>query len=226
MGRKAVDLTNRRFGRLVAKERVKSPKGDKKAYWLCEYECGNKVIVRKDSLEDKSTQSCGCYLKEMFQNGGGNIKHPKGTKRIAKILDGMKQRCYNPNTTGYENYGGRGITICPEWLGEDGVEKFIQWALKNGYKKELTIERINVNGNYEPSNCRWATDKEQAYSRRNTIRININGKYMTTAELMEIYDISKTTLNNRVRRYKHGEISVDELISKEKLKPKNNNKSH
>lgn len=223
MGRKAIDLTDRRFGRLVAKERVKSPNGDKKAYWLCECDCGNKVVVRKDSLDSKATQSCGCYLKEMFENGGGNIKHPKGTKRIAKILDGMKQRCFNPNATGYENYGGRGITICPEWLGKDGIEKFIQWALNNGYKEGLTIERINVNGNYEPSNCRWATEKEQAYNRRNTTKIKVDGENLTTAELMERYNISKTTLNNRMRRYKNGEISIKELISKEKLKPKRKN---
>lgn len=223
MGRKAIDLTSRRFGRLVARERVKSPNGDKKAYWLCECDCGNKVVVRKDSLDSKATQSCGCYLKEMFENGGGNIKHPKGTKRIAKILDGMKQRCYNPNTTGYENYGGRGIIVCPEWLGEDGIERFIQWALNNGYKDELTIERKDVNGNYEPSNCRWATEKEQAYNRRNTTKINIDGEYVTTIELMERYNISRTTLNNRIRRYKKGEISLEELVSKEKLKPKRKN---
>lgn len=221
MGRKAIDLTDRRYGRLVAKERVKSPKGDKKAYWLCECDCGNKVVVRKDSLEDKTTQSCGCYLKEMYENGGGHIKHPKGTKRIAKILDGMKQRCYNPNTAGYENYGGRGISICSEWLGEDGIEKFIQWALNNGYKKGLTIERKNVNGNYEPSNCCWATTKEQAYNKRNTTKINIGGKFMNTFEIIEKYNIPRGTLNTRIRRYKKGEISVEELISKERLKPKN-----
>lgn len=224
MGRKAIDLSEKRFFRLVAKKRVKSPKGDKKAYWLCECDCGNKVIVRKDSLESGYTKSCGCYMNELYEKGGGNKKHPNGTKRIAKILDGMKQRCYNPNTTGYENYGGRGIKVCDEWLGEQGIETFIQWALNNGYDSKLTIDRIDVNGNYEPSNCRWSTIKEQGNNRRNTRKVNIDGKDMNTAELIEKYNIPITTLNNRFRRYKKGEISTEELVSTSRLKPKN--KSH
>lgn len=224
MARKAIDITDRRYGRLVAKEKVKSPKGDGRAYWLCECDCGNKVVVRRDSLENESTQSCGCYLREIYKNGGGSIRHPKGTKRIAKILTTMKQRCYNPNNEHYKQYGGRGITICPEWLGKYGSDNFIQWALNSGYKKGLTIERINVNGNYEPSNCCWATTKEQQYNKRNTVKIYIDGKYMNTLEIIEKYNIPRGTLYTRLRRYKRGEISAEELVSKEKLKSKRKNR--
>lgn len=114
----------------------------------------------------------------------------------------MNDRCNNPNNKDYDKYGGRGVKICVEWTGEHGAENFINWAYSTGYdenaeKGECTLDRINVNGNYEPNNCRWANMEEQSYNRRNTIRIDIYGKLLTIKEISDIYGIPKGKIRQR-----------------------------
>lgn len=120
-------------------------------------------------------------------------------KHLAIVLCGMRKRCYKPKSNCYKNYGGRGITVCDEWMGKDGQKNFYKWAVENGYKKGMTIDRIDNNGNYTPDNCRWATPKTQAYNRSTNSYITIHGKTQTVSEWADEIGISRGAMQNRLR---------------------------
>lgn len=188
MGR-FVDLTGNRYGRLTVISRAESKKrktGGSRTMWNCQCDCGNIVVVDGDHLKSGHSKSCGCITK----------KHGMFGTRIYKIWDSMYQRCYNSNHAAYKDYGGRGITVCDEWL--HNFQAFYEWSMSNGYADNLTIDRINVNGNYEPSNCRWATDIEQHNNTRKNRYIEFNGETHTMAEWARITGIKYATLASRI----------------------------
>ena len=162
MGRHAVDLLGKRFGKLIVIERMPNvPKHH--ARWLCCCDCGNTTVAESHCLQNGSVQSCGCMLSEMHKT------HGKTGSRLYNVWNTMKQRCFNDNCKEYKDYGARGISMCDEW--HHDFSAFEKWAVDNGYdpdapRGECTIDRINNDGNYEPSNCRIVSMKVQGNNRR------------------------------------------------------------
>lgn len=179
------EYTGQRFGRLLVvapAEPYISPKGAKYTRWLCQCDCGNFKIVAIGHLTRGTTKSCGCLRHEKSSE---NVKkcvkpgeqyprqtHGMSKSRLYRIYFSMRNRCYRHDNTSYANYGVRGITVCDEWL--HSFEAFRDWALANGYRDDLSIDRIDSNGNYEPSNCRWVPLEEQPKNRRPASEWNRN----------------------------------------------------
>ena len=189
------DLAGKRFGRLIAIEVVgKNSKNE--SIWKCRCDCGNTTEVLMGRLVRKKTKSCGCYRRDFqkYDAKYNEIIYP----RLYRIWSKMIQRCLSPNSDAYKNYGARGITICKEWY---DFNKFRDWALLNGYRDDLTIDRINNDGNYEPSNCRWANRIQQANNTRANRHLTYNGKTMTFANWARELGINKSTLYSRLEKH-------------------------
>lgn len=164
------DLTGRRFGRLVALNFSHKDK-NRKTYWDFICDCGEIKTLRSDCVKNGSIQSCGCMKKEQdYKNLRMDRKLEKTLKTdetystLARRYAAMKQRCYDSHSKQYKNYGGRGIKVCDEWL--HSFKNYYEWCISHGYRKELEIDRIDNDGNYEPLNCRFVTRKENVNNRR------------------------------------------------------------
>lgn len=161
------DLSGRVFGRLTVICRAGSDKR-RHALWLCRCECGEERVVSSTALISGGTLSCGCYVRDI--NKERMATHGKSKTRLFNIWMGMKQRCYNPKVKPYKYYGEKGVVICNSWL--DDYQNFYDWSMANGYADNLTIDRIDVNGNYTPENCRWIPLEQQSKNRTCTILYN------------------------------------------------------
>jgi len=197
-------LIGKRFGRLLVLRKT-TIKNKISSYWVCVCDCGNEKIASTGSLQRQRTKSCGCLKREMTI--ARNIKHQQTHTRLYEIWKNMNKRCKNTSDKSYKNYGGRGISVCTEWC--KNFVPFFNWAMANGYSDKLTIERINVNGNYEPTNCKWATKLEQANNTRNNRFINVNGISKTVAQWSREI---KGGLPNFCREF--SKKGIDYLISK------------
>ena len=206
------DYIGLKYGRLTIisfKERIGS-----KIYCDCICDCGNSKVALLDDMKRGVTSSCGCLYRETVRIV--NIKHGKSHTRLYRIWDGIKNRCYRPSCGSYKNYGGRGITMCEEW--KNDFMAFCEWAMKSGYDEyakrgDCTIERRDRDGNYEPSNCKWISAKEQGANKRNNVVVEYNGEAHILTEWARILGIKAATLRMRYRRGYRGE----QLLSTENL---------
>lgn len=155
------DFRGKRFGKLLAieptEERIHG-----KIVWRCRCDCGNYCMVMSTRLASGHTKSCGCYNSEHTVKM--NTTHGGTHTRLYSIWASMKTRCLNPNSKAYHYYGGRGISICDEW--KDNFSAFRDWALSNGYRDDLTLDRIDSDKDYSPENCKWSTWHEQRINQR------------------------------------------------------------
>lgn len=204
------DLIGKQFGRLTVIGRDEDhiyPSGKKRAKWICECNCKehNIISVLQTGLMNGHTNSCGCLRKEntsnMFKKTGHSETH------LYYIWCGIKARCQNPNNKSYHNYGGRGIKVCEEW---DDYLNFEKWALSHGYKDGLSIERINVNGDYSPDNCEWITMKDQQYNKQDTMYVDYNGEHIKLYDLCKKLDLRYGLIRNRITKYG---FTIEEAIN-------------
>ncbi len=184
------DLTGQQFGRLTAIARL-PPHGKNTALmWACQCECGGSIVVRGTDLTNGHTMSCGCYRK-LTKNV------PNGQLRLHRIWANMKQRCGNPKSKDYRYYGERGIRVCDAW---SDFETFFYWAMANGYKEGLTIERKDNDGDYCPENCIWITAARQQSNTSKSRRYRLYGKEFTLTELCRLYGQPRSTVESRLQR--------------------------
>jgi hypothetical protein len=196
--REKINFAGMKIGKITIVSFVERKKG--KSYWKCKCDCGNEFIGEVHNIKNRIERHGQNYCKKCRTQANithGDSKKKDGKTRLYSIWQGMRYRCEKEYASKYEYYGGRGIRVCQEW---QDYSVFKEWALANGYNDNLTIDRINSDGNYEPSNCQWITRKEQA---NNTSQVNhflYKGKSYTMAELSELTGISRITLDARLRK--------------------------
>lgn len=182
-------LTGQKFGKLSVLKRADKNSKSGNAMWVCLCDCGNEVNVIGSHLRSGHTTSCSC--NRISERAKGYAK-----ERLYRTWTGMHRRCYDSNHDRYKWYGGKGISVCDEW--HDYVS-FRTWALENGYKDKLTIDRINPKDDYHPKNCQWVDMKIQANNRRNNRILVYNNKEYTATELAEEYGLLQHTIFNRLK---------------------------
>jgi hypothetical protein len=210
---KFIDITGNKYNRLTVIKRI-GTSNNGQVRWLCQCDCGNYTEVSGGNLKNGSVKSCGCIVTE---NNKKRATHNMTNTRLYYIWCDIKNRCTNQNLECYKNYGGRGIEVCNEW--KNNFLNFYNWAMQNDYQKNLTIDRINNDGNYEPNNCRWVTMQKQSYNRRDSYMITINNKTKCLAEWCKIYKIPYLTVYMRIT--KRGMKPYDALTKPIKEKYRN-----
>jgi hypothetical protein len=190
-----VDLAGKKFEMLTVISRAENTKAGKAAR-LCECDCGKSPIVVGGNIMSGNSTNCGCVR---LKNAEKRLTtHGEFGTRLYAAWANMKRRTTNPNNHNYAYYGGRGISVCADW---ESYEAFRDWAVVNGYQADLELDRIDNDGNYEPSNCRWVPRKKQANNMRKNRVITYNGETHSLSEWAEITGIKRATLSNRINTY-------------------------
>lgn len=190
--RKLIILPGKKYNRLTIISEISQRNA--RRIFFCRCDCGNEGIYELIKLTTGNTKSCGCLKRDSGVKYA--TKHGLADSHIYRCYNSMKARCLNPKNKSFKHYGGRGIIICDEWL--DSFDNFSQWAFENGYSEGLTIERDNVNGNYEPNNCKWIPTSEQNGNKRNSRWVVIDGEKMTTTTAAKIFNIPPVAITNRL----------------------------
>ena len=195
------DIIGKTFGRFtVVSNAGKAP--SKHSLWRCVCSCGNEIIVIRCSLTSGSTRSCGCLNDEQRHKKGeeaNRTKHGKHDTRLYRIWKAMRNRCLNPNSPDFQKwYGAKGITVCQEWIND--FSPFEKWAIENGYQDTLTLDRIDVNSNYSPQNCRWVSNSIQQNNKTTNHLLTYNNETHTLAEWSKITGIDRSAILARIKR--------------------------
>jgi len=194
------DLIGKKINRLtILIELGKNKKG--KTEFLCQCDCGEFKAYEGRQLKSGEIKTCGNHLVEFIKSA--NITHGDTGTRIYRIHANMLQRCGNSNDKNFSDYGGRGISVCTEWSGDNGYTIFKKWALDNKYDDSLSIDRVDVNGDYEPNNCRWASNEAQQRNKRNTKFYTYDNKTQSLIEWAEEYDLNYNSLWKRMNKYSY-----------------------
>lgn len=211
---KMVDLSGKRFGRLVAIEvvgRTFTPNGTRQTMWRCKCDCGNETTVKYIALTSGNTKSCGCGE---IENRMSNIRKAQLNNRVCVSPDfdgcvndhplyatwcSMFTRCYNPKRKGHKHYGGRGIKVCERWSGELGFEHFVQ-DMRGRPTPKYSIDRIDVNGDYCPENCRWATDEQQANNKTTNVYITVGNRRITAKQFCNALGLNYWVAIKQIQR--------------------------
>lgn len=188
------DLSNQRFGRLTVMERADNLGHHTR--WLCKCDCGNYTKSHTTSLTSGRAKSCGCLGREKATKS--ITTHGGRYTQLYSVWCGMKKRCYNKSYEYYNRYGGRGIKVCDEW--RDDFATFREWALNNGYRDGMEIDRIDNDSNYIPGNCRWATRSEQIKNRSNSITITHDGQTLSLIDWCDIYGVGYKLAHARYKK--------------------------
>jgi len=188
-----------KFNNLTVIERLANQK--QHPMFLCRCDCGKTRKVLGQNLKSGRVKDCGCISQEIrkLNISKNNKTHGLSKTKLYSCWTGMKSRCFREKDKEYKNYGGRGIVVCEDWI--HNFENFYNWAINNGYKEDLSIDRIDVNGNYEPSNCRWISMAEQSYNKRNTRKIYYKGIGKTASEWSKIFNIKSYKIYNNAKSH-------------------------
>lgn len=192
---KLIDLTGQRFGRYTVLYRYHENDPFNKPLWVCKCDCGNEKVVGGENLRSGQSLSCGCYNREKAAERATKHGGAKAHERLYSIWTNMRKRCNNPKDPAYNYYGGKGVCICDAW---SEYMAFKEWALENGYTDNLTIDRIDPDGDYSPENCRWVDMKTQANNKTDNHYVDIGGTVYTIQQWSEIYGIDSRVVNSRI----------------------------
>lgn len=210
-----LDIVGKKFNMLTVLERV-GKTDDNQYLFRCLCDCGEEKVAKGKEVKRGKTMSCGNHNAEKVSEA--NTTHGKSKERIYGIHRNMKRRCLNSGVKQYKDYGGRGIKVCDEWSTKGGFERFYSWAMDNGYSDDLSIDRINVNGNYEPENCRWISMAEQQLNTRVNIYFELNGIRKPLALWCKDLELKYDPVWKRIHKYGWSfEDAVTKNIHKVKL---------
>lgn len=200
------DLTGKTFGRWNVIRRIDdyiTPSGNKFTQYECVCSCAEHTrrAVLANALKSGRSTSCGCSHAEVCRDTArSNFRtHGDSKTRLYRIWLYMRKRCYNSNASNYKDYGGRGIRVCPEW--DKDYTAFKLWAIQNGYNDTLSIDRVDVNGDYTPANCRWVDRVTQANNRRSNNLMSYDGEVHTVAEWARILCVPYKSLHQKIKKY-------------------------